>query len=158
MTVSRGSEVRRDAVVPSPRRPPPGETGGSPNRYVIQQYDEASLRFDLRLEVDGELLSWSVPLGPSVDPDERRLAIEMEARPLEDVDRAGQVIWDVGDYENRTAVDGRRLPIREALAAGRLRVRLVGERLQGCYELVHHARRGQLRTWLLTRIEEPDLG
>src|SRR6186713_1322037 len=104
-------------------------------RYVIQKHAARRLHYDLRLELDGVFKSWAVPKGPSFDPGEKRLAVEVEDHPLEygafegEIPRgqygAGRVeIWDDGAWE----------PIgdpRRGLAKGHLRFRLRGRKLEG---------------------------
>ena len=79
-------------------------------RFVVQQHDAATLHFDLRLELDGVLRSWAVPKGPSLDPGERRLAMQvadhsLAAGEFEGVhaeSRRGTgavIIWDEGDFD-----------------------------------------------------------
>src|SRR5512146_865889 len=89
---------------------PPGETpatGG--NSYCIQKHAASRLHYDVRLEWDGVLLSWAVPKGPSLDPSDKRLAVEVEDHPLDyagfegiipaDNYGAGTVmVWDRGTY------------------------------------------------------------
>lgn len=127
---------------------------GRAPRYVVQQDDEASLHFDFSLEVDGLVRTWSVPLGPSVDPRERRMATELEPGPWARVDDGERIVWDLGRYENRTEEDGRLVPVAQAVDAGHVRVELHGEKLSGVYDLVHHAHHGGSRTWLMTRLDE----
>ena len=122
-------------------------------RYVIQQHHATSRHFDFRLEVAGAFRSWAVPKGPSLDPRDKRLAMEVDDHALswgdfEGVIPAGQygagpvIVWDRGTYENLRAE-----PMEEALAAGHASFRLDGEKLQGGWSL----RRVDGRRWLLVK-------
>jgi bifunctional non-homologous end joining protein LigD len=127
-------------------------------RYVVQRHDATRLHYDFRLEHDGVLKSWAVPKEPSLDPKDRRLAVETEDHPLEYGGFEGEipegeygagsvVIWDRGFWTPLGDTD-------RALADGKLDFELAGERLHGRFTLVRMAKRGaRERTvnWLLIK-------
>jgi len=140
--------------------------GGSPirpaeyPRYVIHKHDARRLHFDLRLELDGVFKSWAVTRGPSLDPRDKRLAVEVEDHPLEYGDFEGTIpkgqygagtvmVWDRGFWvPEGTASAG------DALRKGELKFTLAGARLRGSWVLVRmrHDREGGKRTnWLLIK-------
>jgi DNA ligase D-like protein (predicted 3'-phosphoesterase) len=124
-------------------------------RFVVQQHAATTMHFDFRLEVDGVLRSWAVPKGPSTDPREKRLAMEVEDHSLEYADfegvigegyGAGRVIvWDAGTY--RPLTDG---PAAEALDRGHLSFWLEGEKLRGGWTL-QRTQEGAKPQWLLIK-------
>ena len=121
--------------------------------FVIQKHAASSLHYDFRLEVGGVLRSWAVPKGPSTDPSEKRLAIEVDDHPLswgeyEGVIGSGYgagrvIVWDRGSYR---ALD-EELSMEEALERGRASFWLEGEKLRGGWALTR-MRDGQ---WLLVK-------
>jgi bifunctional non-homologous end joining protein LigD len=126
---------------------------------VVQRHRARSPHYDLRLELDGVLVSWAVPKGPTLDADARRTAFRVGDHPLEYFDFEGVIpagqygagdvtVWDVGTWTGRDGDDP-----REGLARGSLHVDLHGHKLRGRFVLV---RRGGGRTgeeereqWLL---------
>jgi len=132
-------------------------------RFVVQQHQATSLHYDLRLEVDGVLKSWAVPKGPSTDPRDRRLAMEVEDHGLDYADFEGVIgpgygagaviVWDRGTYEPLDDTG----TMADALEAGTARVWLHGEKLRGGYTL-RRTRGGEKPQWLLIkrRDEEAD--
>lgn len=128
-------------------------------RFVIQKHDATRLHYDLRLELDGVFKSWAVTKGPSLDPKDKRLAVEVEDHPLDYGDFEGTIpkgqygggtvmLWDRGYWEP----EGSKTP-EQALAKGDFKFTLEGERLHGSFVLVRmRSREGEKRTnWLLIK-------
>ncbi len=144
----------KQRVAPSPRL-----------RFVIQKHAARRLHYDLRLELDGVFKSWAVTRGPSLDPAEKRLAVEVEDHPLDYGDFEGTIpqgeygggtvqLWDRGYW----IPEGGRSP-QEALSAGDLKFALQGTRLHGSWVLVRMRgdRYGGKRTnWLLIKHRDAD--
>lgn len=123
--------------------------------FVIQKHAARKLHYDFRLEVDGVLTSWAIPKGPSLDPQVRRLAVQVEDHPLsylhfegtipEGAYGSGEVIvWDTGTYE----ISGGEKTMRKGLAEGRLTFVLRGKKVHGTYSLVRFQGK---RQWLLRK-------
>ncbi len=144
---------------------------GAAPRFVVQKHDATRLHYDLRLEIDGVFQSWAVTRGPSLDPSDKRLAVEVEDHPLAYGDFEGTIpkgqygggtvmLWDRGTW----APEGGRSAAR-MLKAGDLKFTLDGTKLKGSWVLVRMARdrRGGKRTnWLLIKHRDesarPDAG
>ncbi|RAS00301.1 DNA ligase D [Ensifer adhaerens] len=129
-------------------------------RFIIQKHDATRLHYDLRLELDGVFKSWAVTKGPSLDPHDKRLAVEVEDHPLDYGDFEGTIpkgqygggtvmLWDRGYWEP----EGNKSP-EEALNRGDFKFVLQGKRLNGSFVLVRmrNDRDGGKRTnWLLIK-------
>nr|WP_299497841.1 DNA ligase D [uncultured Rhizobium sp.] len=129
-------------------------------RFVIQKHDATRLHYDLRLELNGVFKSWAVTRGPSLDPQDKRLAVEVEDHPLDYGDFEGTIpkgqygggsvmLWDRGYW----GPEGNKTP-EEALAKGDFKFTLDGDRLHGSFVLVRmrNDRDGGKRTnWLLIK-------
>jgi bifunctional non-homologous end joining protein LigD len=139
---------------------PSGEAKVAPSkqrRFVIQKHDATRLHYDLRLEFDGVFKSWAVTRGPSLDPHDKRLAVEVEDHPLDYGDFEGTIpkgqygggtvqLWDRGYWESDDPERG--------FKKGDLKFTLHGEKLHGSWVLVRmrHDRNGGKRTnWLLIK-------
>ncbi|HLJ01112.1 MAG TPA: DNA ligase D [Bradyrhizobium sp.] len=139
---------------------PRGEAPVQPSRirrFVIQKHDATRLHYDLRLEFDGVFKSWAVTRGPSLDPHDKRLAVEVEDHPLDYGDFEGTIpkgqygggtvqLWDRGYWESDDPEKG--------FAKGDLKFTLHGGKLHGGWVLVRmrHDRNGGKRTnWLLIK-------
>ena len=133
--------------------------------FVVQQHAASTLHFDFRLEVDGVLRSWAVPKGPSPDPADKRLAVEVEdhtRRWGEFEGRIGSgygagrvIVWDRGTYENVTQADGAPVAMADALDAGHAVFALDGEKLRGAYVL-QRWKGGAKPKWLLFKARDDD--
>jgi bifunctional non-homologous end joining protein LigD len=117
----------------------------SAQRFVVQRHRARRLHYDFRLEIDGVLVSWAVPKGPTLDPAVRRAAFRTEDHPLEYLGFEGVIpaggygggdviVWDTGTWEPHDAGDPPD-PAR-ALTGGELHVDLYGEKLRGRFVLV----------------------
>ncbi|WP_280153622.1 DNA ligase D [Piscinibacter sp. XHJ-5] len=150
--LQRYAAKRNFAVTPEPKaqRAQPAEALG----FVIQKHWATRLHYDFRLELDGVLLSWAVPKGPSFDPAEKRMAVHVEDHPVSYGSFEGTIpprqygagtviVWDRGTWE----------PVgdpREGMAKGKLVFRLHGEKLAGLWELVRIAKPGDRQDpWML---------
>jgi bifunctional non-homologous end joining protein LigD len=142
---------------------PPGldSTGSSKHlRYVIQKHDARRLHYDLRLEWNGVFKSWAVTKGPSVDPADKRLAVEVEDHPLDYGDFEGTIpqgqygggtvqLWDRGYWTPEGKVSA-----GTAMKAGELKFTLEGKRLHGSWVLVrmkHDRYQARRNNWLLIK-------
>jgi bifunctional non-homologous end joining protein LigD len=144
---------RDSARTPEPEGAAAGASTGA-LRFVVHKHAARRLHWDLRLEVDGVLWSWAVPMGPSRDPAEKRLAVHTEDHPLEYFDfedvipegnyGAGAMIaWDQGTYIPLH-------PMHEGLEAGKLLFDLRGHKLRGAWTLVK-LRKAEEDAWLLIK-------
>ena len=163
--LQRYASKRTFARTPEPPPTHPVERAG-PLLFVVQKHAARALHYDFRLELDGVLKSWAVPKGPSSDPGDKRMAVEVEDHPFaygsfEGVIPAKQygagnvIVWDCGVYSpdegGRYAFDDRHAAqtrVRAELAAGKLSFFLCGEKLKGSYTLVRTA---QTKQWLLIK-------
>jgi bifunctional non-homologous end joining protein LigD len=140
---------------------PSGAFGVKPSnrlRFVIQKHDATRLHYDLRLELDGVFKSWAVTKGPSLDPHDKRLAVEVEDHPLGYGDFEGTIpegqygggtvmLWDRGYWEP----EGQK-SIEQQFKRGDLKFQLDGKRLKGSFVLVRmRGDEGKRTNWLLIK-------
>lgn len=143
------------------REPRGVEQAGEGNRFVVHKHHATADHYDLRLELDGVLKSWAVPRGPSLNPANKRLAVETEDHPLEYIDFEGlipegeygggpMIVWDGGVWA----------PMEDARASldkGAFKFRLWGEKLKGGWMLARlKPKPGEdKRNWLLFKEHDP---
>src|SRR6202171_1029731 len=142
---------KRDfSKTPEPKGTP--EPSGQ-NRFVVQKHWATRLHYDFRLEMDGVLVSWAIPKGPTLNPAEKRLAAHVEDHPVSYYDFGGTIpkaeygggavmIWDWGTFELEESTPA------ESLKRGEVKFRLKGVRLCGRYALV---RTRSEKDWLLIK-------
>jgi bifunctional non-homologous end joining protein LigD len=135
--------------------------GSGPLRFVAQEHLASRMHFDFRVELDGTLKSWAVPKGPSIEVEEKRLAVMVEDHPLDYLHFEGIIpkgnygagtvmVWDVGTYHvfgitNRGKSEQ---AIREGMRKGRLHLVLHGRKLKGEYGLIR-MKKDDEKSWLL---------
>ncbi|MGD0826342.1 MAG: non-homologous end-joining DNA ligase, partial [Terriglobales bacterium] len=164
-------EYKRKRRFEETPEPPPKLEKQSRRRFVVQRHAATRLHYDFRLEMEGVLKSWAVPKGPSLDPADKRLAMQVEDHPVSYFDFEGTIpkgnygggtvmVWDAGTWEplSPVPVNGQYVPGTEKeaaamLAKGDLKFRLKGKRLNGDFALVHIKGRAGSKgnEWLLIK-------
>ncbi len=145
--------------------PQGGRPSGTALQFVVQKHAASHLHYDFRLEMEGVLKSWAVPKGPSMNPADKRLAMQVEDHPFgykdfEGIIPAGNygagtvMVWDEGTYEPLEKTKGTRADqdreLRKELQAGSLKFRLNGKKLKGEFALVKTHGMGE-NSWLLIK-------
>ena len=168
-------EYKRKRRFEETPEPPPELAKDSHHRFVVQMHRATRLHYDFRLEMDGVLKSWAVPKGPSLDPADKRLAMQVEDHPVSYFDFEGIIpegnygagtvmVWDVGTWEplSPIPVKGKFVPGTDAeaeamLKKGDLKFRLHGKKLNGDFALIHiRSRRpgSKGNEWLLIKKQD----
>ena len=141
-----------------PTRPPRGN-----RRFVVQRHRATRLHYDFRLEIDGVLMSWAVPKGPSLNPADKRMAVHVEDHPLDYFDFEGVIpkgeygggdviVWDWGTFEPEETDDP-----GKSVKSGELKFRLDGEKLKGRFTIVKTRGYQSARdSWLLIHKKDED--
>jgi len=163
------AEYERKRKFENTPEPKPVEAEHTGWRFVVQKHKATRLHYDFRLELDGVLKSWAVPKGPSPDPAEKRLAMEVEDHPVEYIAFEGRIprdnygagtvmVWDQGTWEpagtEKMSPEQREAHARAMLAKGDLKFELHGTKLRGSWVLakMHSRRSGTKGTeWLLIK-------
>ena len=131
-------------------------------RFVVQKHEASHLHYDFRLEVDGVLVSWAVPKGPSADPSDRRLAVHVENHPRDYIHFEGTIpqgeygggtvmVWDTGTYhvEGNDEVENDNTLMQTQIKEGSIKIILNGTKMKGAWHLVKM--KGDEKNWLLMK-------
>lgn len=164
MSFEEYNKKRDFSKTPEPTGEEKGKIGGQFN-FVVQKHNATRLHYDFRLEVDGVLKSWAIPKGPSLDPEEKRLAVRTEDHPVEYSSfegvipegeyGAGEVIiWDKGIYKNSQEENEKEVPMNKTIENGHIEVELEGEKLKGKFSLIKTSLRGKGDSWLLVKMRD----
>lgn len=148
--------------------PTGGKASGSGLRFVVQKHDASHLHYDFRLEMDGVLKSWAVPKGPSLNPEEKRLAMMVEDHPFDYRNFEGVIpegnygagtviVWDEGTYmpvggEDMDKKQQEKMLLDE-LKKKKLKISLQGKKLKGEFALFKTGF-GAANAWLLTKLSD----
>jgi bifunctional non-homologous end joining protein LigD len=157
-------QAKRDFTkTPEPAGAQPPGAAGELRRFVVQRHRARRLHYDLRFEIDGVLVSWAVPNGPTLDPAVKRLAVHVEDHPIEYLDFEGVIpsggygagdviVWDSGTWEPHGTDDP-----AAAVAAGELHADVSGHKLRGRLVLVRSGRgHTESNQWLLLHKDDGD--
>src|SRR3569623_358774 len=141
--------------------PAGGDVGSGGNRFVVHKHWATADHYDLRLQVGGVLKSWAVPKGPSLNPDDKRFAVETEDHPLEYIDFEGvipegdygggpMIVWDTGVWAPMGDIE-------KSLKSGSFKFRLAGEKLKGGWMLARLKKQAgeDKQGWLLFKEHDP---
>lgn len=135
--------------------------------FVVQKHNASRLHYDFRLEMEGVLKSWAVPKGPSMNPQDKRLAVMVEDHPYSYKDFEGTIpageygggdviVWDNGNYTTSEELNPGETPEQRLLAGlrkGSLKIFLNGKKLKGEFALVQMHGRGE-NNWLLLKHDD----
>ena len=160
MNLKEYQQKRRFDQTPEPA-PDENATSGHEPVFVVQKHDASRLHWDFRLEADGALKSWAVPRGPSMNPHDKRLAVQVEDHPLDYAGFEGVIpegnygagrveIWDKGTY----APIEKYANVPDAIERGLLEVELRGRKLKGLFTLVRTTMDGRDTNWLLIKNDD----
>ena len=156
------ASVSPEATAALPAEPPAGPSWARPRLFCVQKHAATRLHYDFRVEIGGVLRSWAVPRGPSLDPNDKRMAVEVEDHPVEYADFEGKIpegnygageviVWDKGLW----------IPLEnpeETLPKGKLTFELRGYKLRGAWHLFRTKGTGKgkdaSKEWML--VKRPD--
>jgi len=163
MSLSLYKQKRSFKDTPEPG--PKVKSSKSGLKFVVQKHDATSLHYDFRLEMEGVLKSWAIPKGPSLNPEDKRLAMMVEDHPYDYKDFEGiipegnygagtVIVWDEGEYgsmdnEDKSQKEQEKILLSQ-LYKGDVKIVMHGKKLKGAFALVKMKGRGE-NTWLLIK-------
>lgn len=162
MSLEEYKNKRKFDKTPEPKG---GSTRTKNPIFVIQKHDASRMHYDLRLQIEGALVSWAVPKGPSLDPNQKRLAIQVEDHPMDYQDFEGiipegnygagaVIVWDKGFYEiieDKNKVNNSEAAAKKQWKKGHLKIVFKGKKLKGTFNLIRLKEENQ---WLLTKVKD----
>jgi bifunctional non-homologous end joining protein LigD len=129
--------------------------------FVIQQHHATHMHFDFRLEINGVLVSWALPKGPSMDPNVKRLAILTTNHHIAYADFEGiitrgygagtVIVWDKGTFKNNSSSKNKKVSIAKAFKEGHIEITLEGKKLKGKFTLI---RISPIKKWIFFKIKD----
>ncbi|MFY9528144.1 MAG: DNA ligase D [Candidatus Acidiferrales bacterium] len=144
----------------TPEPPPAKEAGPGDGTFVVQKHAARRLHYDFRLAIDGVLKSWAVPKGPSLNPADKRLAVQTEDHPMDYANFEGKIpegsygagtvmVWDRGTFSVEGNSDA-----SQQVARGEIKFSLQGEKLRGSFVLVKLKRSEKGNEWLMIKHDD----
>ena len=158
MNDTRDENQKKPVFSATPQPGGAAEKASQRHVFCIQKHDASHLHYDFRLELEGTLKSWAVPKGPSLDPQVKRLAVQVEDHPLDYASFEGHIpeghygagdviVWDRGVWK----------PVGDPVQSfkkGRLQFELEGHKLQGVWSLVRSQQEGKKQLWFLIKHQD----
>ena len=158
MNDTRDENQKKPVFSATPQPGGAAEKASQRHVFCIQKHDASHLHYDFRLELEGTLKSWAVPKGPSLDPQVKRLAVQVEDHPLDYASFEGHIpeghygagdviVWDRGVWK----------PVGDPVQSfkkGRLQFELEGHKLQGVWSLVRSHQEGKKQLWFLIKHQD----
>lgn len=165
MSLKNYRKKRRFGETPEPKGEKKESTGAL--TFVIQKHEATRLHYDFRLELNGVLKSWAIPKGPSLSPNDKRLAVMVEDHPLDYARFEGIIpkgnygggtvmVWDRGVYSPIALVDRKKAEalLEDQLEKGHLTFFLLGDKVKGEFALVKSKSREEENAWLLIKAQD----
>lgn len=130
--------------------------------FCVQEHHASHIHWDFRLEIDEVMPSWAIPKGPSLNPKEKRLAVQTEDHPVSYAKFEGVIpegygagtvmLWDYGTYQNIREKDDKLVPMEKCLKEGRIEIILNGKKLKGVFVLVRF--KDEAKNWLFFKKDD----